>query len=162
MLPALRKSLRSMLANLSSSVKKIALSVLSGHLLRHRRPTPRVRWPPAASGIGLRQPAHVAILEGAAACPFYHFADGLLLGCGNTTWRRQELVAKLGTNVIWREVDFSCGPVKAVIPVPPWRDGNDCAPNDTITRSRLNLEPAADRLLLTAGLVTRPFPPRVS
>ena len=39
--------------------------------------------------------ADIAVLECAAARPFDHFGDGLLLGCGNTACHCQELIAEL-------------------------------------------------------------------
>ena len=46
-------------------------------------------------GVGFRHTADVTILEGTATCPFDHFSDGLLLGCGHTACHCQELVAEL-------------------------------------------------------------------
>ena len=46
-------------------------------------------------GIGLRHAADIAVLEGAATCPFHHFADALLLGRGNAPCGRKELVPEL-------------------------------------------------------------------
>ena len=45
--------------------------------------------------IGLPHAAHVTVFEGASTSPFYHFANGFLLGRGKAPCRRQELVAEL-------------------------------------------------------------------
>jgi hypothetical protein len=50
---------------------------------------------PQLRGIGPRHAADIAVLEDAATCPFNHFTDGLLFGCGYASCSRQELVAEL-------------------------------------------------------------------
>jgi hypothetical protein len=50
---------------------------------------------PQLRGIGLRHAADIAVLEGAATCPFHHFADALFLSRGNAPCRGKEFVTKL-------------------------------------------------------------------